>query len=578
MIAATSLLDLIVEIAAPLALVFSLMLRWAYLRAVQRSMLRPVMHGAPVDKDSSAAPAGRAAPAPAHRLEIVPASVPTRVAVRAAGRGPWIAVIVHVVAGFTYALAAIAPFVWVVGHTLAAAGQLDIGWRYLPGMLWFGLFYAWPLVIVVSLLVTLSWPTMAAVVAACAALFIGAAWLVIGGVSVAVPQPARDVAMSHSGTAPSSFGLRQVVELWCSVNGVATLVVLAFLVRPIRAIGLVVLALTVAALSGTYGMVVLLGHQQPAQWVTTVTTKLGFEGGIGGIAVLVMVLGVAAVAAGLLGYLALRGVGRLYTAQWMSERSVQVYAVWLVFALAQPPPPGMSYACLVAFAVYILVARLGLRLSGWRNGADGAPPRLLLLRVFSLGKRSASLFDAFSRLWRYTGPIQLIAGPDLANSTVEPHEFLDFLGGRLQRRFITGPATLDRRLAETSLRPDPDSRFRVFEFFCHTDTWQMVLRRLVGQSDAVLMDLRGFTRTSKGCIFELHELLDAVPLKRVLLVVDHTTDYDFLADVLQQGWIHISGDSPNRIDVGPRVRVYHVDRGGARRVSELVATVADARD
>ncbi|MGB7867531.1 MAG: hypothetical protein WBM01_04475 [Mycobacterium sp.] len=50
-----------------------------------------------------------------------------------------------------------------------------------------------------------------------------------------------------------------------------------------------------------------------------------------------------------------------------------------------------------------------------------------------------------------------------------------------------------------------------------SDTWQMVLRRLVGQSDAVLMDLRGFTRTSKGCIFELHELLDAVPLKRVPL-------------------------------------------------------------
>jgi hypothetical protein len=35
MIAATRLLDLIVEIAAPLALVFSLMLRWAYPRAVQ---------------------------------------------------------------------------------------------------------------------------------------------------------------------------------------------------------------------------------------------------------------------------------------------------------------------------------------------------------------------------------------------------------------------------------------------------------------------------------------------------------------------------------------------------------------
>jgi hypothetical protein len=287
-------------------------------------------------------------------------------------------------------------------------------------------------------------------------------------------------------------------------------------------------------------------------------------------------LGVAAVAAGLVAYIALRGIGRLYKAQWISEQSIQVYAVWLVFALAQSKPPGMPYACLAAFGVYVLVVRLGLRLFGKRNRTDGPPPRLLLLRVFSLGRRSESLFDAFSRSWRYTGPIHLIAGPDLANATVEPHEFLDFLAGRLQRRFITGPATRDQRITEISLRPDPDGRFRVFEFFCHADTWQTVLRRLVQQSDAVMMDLRGFTLTNKGCIFELHELLDTVPLDRILLVVDDTTDDGFLTDVLQQGWLHVSTDSPSRTDAHPRVRVYHLGRGRVQRTDELVATLADA--
>src|SRR6185437_14166550 len=146
--------------------------------------------------------------------------------------------------------------------------------------------------------------------------------------------------------------------------------------------------------------------------------------------------------------------------------------------------------------------------------------------------------------------------PDLATATVEPHELLDFVGGRLQRRFITGPAALDQRLAETSLRPDPDCRFRVSNFFCHADTWQMALRRLTRNSDLVLMDLRGFTSTNKGCIFELNELLDAVRLERLLLVVDHTTDEVFLTQVLQQGWVRISASSPNRTDACPRVRLY----------------------
>jgi hypothetical protein len=55
-----------------------------------------------------------------------------------------------------------------------------------------------------------------------------------------------------------------------------------------------------------------------------------------------------------------------------------------------------------------------------------------------LGKVSQRLFDALDKHWRHVGSIQMIAGPDLATTTVEPHEFLDFLRGRLARRFIDG--------------------------------------------------------------------------------------------------------------------------------------------
>ena len=487
-----------------------------------------------------------------------------------------IAVATHVVGGLIYSLAVTAAYAFVVGSMLAAHGALALGWRFAPGILLFCLFYTWPLVIVVSLLMKLSWRTMGMVVIVSAAVFVGAAWLMLGGVSVAISGPMRDIAASYGGTAPPSFGLWQIGQLWWSVNGVATLLVLAFLVRPIRAIGPVVLALAMAAVAGAIGMVYLLAGHRPGEWLALAMTKLGINSRVGVIAVLVVVLALAAIVVCFIGYLALRAVGLLYRAQRVSDQSIQVYAVWLVFALAQSPPPGMPYGCLAAFVLYVVVVRLGLRMFGNRRPAGSPVPRLLFLRVFSLGKRSEAVFDAFTRTWRYTGPVRLIAGPDLATTTVELHEFLDFLGGRLQRRFITGPAALDQRLAEISARPDPDGRFRVAELFCHADTWQMTLRRLVGDCDAVMMDLRGFTSNNAGCIFELHELLDTVPLDRVLLIVDHTTDQGFLADVLRQGWLCINPESPNRPDADPRIRLYRLDTTGSDRIAELVATVAQA--
>jgi hypothetical protein len=559
-----------IKIAAPLALVAAVALRWLYLRAVRRSMLRPVPSPAAWSDDDPPLPTHPAsADPPSRRLEIAPAPRPTRAAVRAAGRGPWVVLTIHSVAGLAYASAMTAAWVWMAIDLLGG-----IGWHAWKQMLWFCLFYVWPVVILVSLLVKLSWRTMAVVVVLCAALFIGVTWLALGGLSATVPP---DVDLPGGLIAPARVSLLQVVDTWWTMNGVATLLVLAFLVRPIRAIGPIMVALMTTAVAGVIGTVLLLTRGHSADWFASLATDLGFTGTVGAVTAVLLVLGVAAVTAGSIGYLALCGFGRLYRTQRISEQSIQVYAVWLVFALAHTPP-AMPYAGVAAFGVYVLVARLGLRLFVNRDRGEGTPTRLLLLRVFSLGRRSESLFNAFSRSWRYTGSIHLIAGPDLANATIEPHEFLDFLAGRLQRRFITGPATLHQRITEISLRPDPDGRFRVFDFFCHADTWQQVLRRLVRRSDAVMMDLRGFTSSNEGCVFELHELLDTVPLDRIMLVVDSTTDESFLADILQQGWVRVSGDSQNRTDAHPQVRVFRLDRGWLQQTDELVATLAGVND
>jgi hypothetical protein len=194
--------------------------------------------------------------------------------------------------------------------------------------------------------------------------------------------------------------------------------------------------------------------------------------------------------------------------------------------------PAWAFAWVAAFAAYKTTVRIGFARLRRRALAREKAPRLLLLRSFSIGRKSERLFEALEKHWRRVGSIQLIAGVDLAARNVEPHEFLDFISGKLARRFINGPEALERRLSELDTEPDRDLRFRVNDFFCYDDTWRMVLSRLVRESDAVLMDLRGFSRQNSGCIFEIHELVALVPLERVVFIINESTDQQLLSQTL----------------------------------------------
>jgi hypothetical protein len=228
-----------------------------------------------------------------------------------------------------------------------------------------------------------------------------------------------------------------------------------------------------------------------------------------------------------------------------------------------------------AFLAHKLVCHAGFCVLARRARLE-PPPTLLLLRVFSLGRRSERLFDALTTHWRHLGVVRLIAGPDLATTTVEPHEFLDFVSGRLARRFIDGPMALERRLSETGSRPDHDGRYRVGDFFCHDDTWHEVLTRLAAESNAVLMDLRGFSAANAGCIFELQALVNVVPLRRVVLVYDRATHRPFLDETLRQAWASLRAESPNRGNAAVPVNLLRYE-GSPMLPSLLRALCAAAR-
>jgi hypothetical protein len=244
----------------------------------------------------------------------------------------------------------------------------------------------------------------------------------------------------------------------------------------------------------------------------------------------------------------LRLVAARYGRKQTSDQGVGMSALWLTFAAVHSATFAFldarwMLAGVFVFLAFALVATRGFGLA--RRVPNARARRLLVLRVFALGRKSRRLFDGFATLWRYIGSVQLIAGPDLASSTVEPHEFLDFLRRRIGDRFLDSDQSIKRALAQLDTDPDPDGRYRITDFICRDHAWRTVFGRLAAKSDVVLMDLRGFSAVNAGCTYELGELLDVVPIERITIIINRFTDQDFLIRTLEQARAGLHASSPN---------------------------------
>ncbi|HSB80346.1 MAG TPA: hypothetical protein VLM91_16315 [Candidatus Methylomirabilis sp.] len=524
-VALTGMIPAIALIAAALTAPTSALLLWLYRRAVLRAMAQAAGGGAPSTAANATLggeprPLGISVIGPGARANM---PAPAQSAFRDVSRRLWRAALVYLLAGLAYAIVLATP--WMV---FAEGGFIP------TRFLWLLLCYSWPIVLAVSLVAATSRRER----------------LLVGGIYLAILACIGLWALVRN--AELSAGQLGFFWLWENVPG--TVLLLAFLQRRVRAVGPLVLVFMVAGVTGAFLAIGLAGSS-PALLRPIVAVGSFFGLGATTLFVLLHLIGFAAF--GILGWWGLGRIGRCYRAKRTSDQALTLDAMWLLFAVAQSIEFAFEgwawiFTGLVGFAAYKLVVRAGYSLTA--AGSSGS--MLLLLRVFSLGHRSQRLLDALSKRWLRAGSIGLIAGPDLATATVEPHEFLEFVGGRLSRQFVQGEADLERRVAEMDRRPDPDGRHRVSEFFCHADTWQMTMRRLAGECDAVLMDLRSFSPANQGCRYELEQLLAHVPLDRVVLVVDGSTDRAFLERALRDLWQLVPADSPNR-DLGqPEARLF----------------------
>ena len=443
-------------------------------------------------------------------------------------RSPWRAAAIYAVAGVCYALA----------MTIVFLSATHSGF-HLPTFLMLFWYYAWPVVVTICLVAAGTWRTRL--------------------ITVLIYFLCLVPIVVFTLVANSLIGWGQIIVLWLLTNLVALAVLLAFLNRRIRAVGPLVLTFMIIAVTGSVILPIFIS---------------------GRIYIGLFILGF--ILFGFLGWLTLRWIGNLYKQKKISEQSITIDAVWLLFGMFQSI--GLIFegerwfvASLMAFVVYKIVSWALFSVLGEATTLDRKSHSLLLLRVFSLGKRSERLFDILEMYWRYVGSIRLIAGPDLVTTTIEPHEFLDFLSGKLSRRFIDNPEMLDLRLSEMDARPDRDGQFRVNDFFCYDDTWRMVLSRLVGSSDVVLMDLRGFSSENAGCIFEINELINTVAVKRVVFIIDDTTDELFLRQVLQKSWDDMKQASPNRLSTSGLLHLFRLQgfqNGELQRILPILSTAA----
>lgn len=150
----------------------------------------------------------------------------------------------------------------------------------------------------------------------------------------------------------------------------------------------------------------------------------------------------------------------------------------------------------------------------------------------------------------------------------------------LRREFVRSRTQLAAVLDQLERKPRHiDLSFRRLEAMCHNDTWQIAVDEFAARSQALLMDLRGFSKERKGCQTEVDYLLDTVPLKQVLFLVDAGGDHALVQQMILERWEFLSPDSPNLHDPAPRVNIYvssASDEADVQGILDLLMQAAQA--
>jgi hypothetical protein len=371
------------------------------------------------------------------------------------------------------------------------------------------------------------------------------------------------------------LNIGQLLFIWLYLDLPGTILLMFFMNRRIKAVGPVMLAFMVIAVSGSFIFVDLVGNSATLlQSFVNIAHLLG----MGAITLFISFFIIGFLLFGLAGWQFLRWIAYRYQKKRISDQSISIDALWLLFGVLQSFSLVFEnwiwiFTGIIAFLVYKITLQAGFSLFFQKSENASENSGLLLLRVFSLGLRSEKLFEMISKIFLRNDNINLIAGPDLVTSRIEPHEFLNFISGRLSRQFISDETGLEQHVSDIDVQHDPDGRYRVNEFFCNADTWQLTMQSLALISDVVLMDLRSFSKNNQGCIYEIRQLINSVALDRIVFIVDYTTDLVFLEETVKKLYYQIDAKSPNYAQRDVIIRLFKLGKSGIQKIEKLLYTL-----
>ncbi len=265
----------------------------------------------------------------------------------------------------------------------------------------------------------------------------------------------------------------------------------------------------------------------------------------------------------------LDGLAAIVRRGWLSDRSLVAFTGLAMIAgvlmLAVDDPRAT-----VGLRVAIYAGWMGLTAGAyaWMLQHQPCPQtnrRLLMLRVFSKDRQAERLLDAIQSRWQLAGPVLEIAGPDLAKLNLDLTEFIHLVTFKLHDLFQPGEAPAEVLEASLDLALDHEGRFRVNEVFCFDTSWRGVVEQLMGLSDVVLLDLRGFTDQRKGTAHEVHRLAALGLLPRVVALGDTATDWSYFEHCVAQ-----HGPGP-----GLALRLDAADRDALASCLDRLVAVAD---
>jgi hypothetical protein len=232
-----------------------------------------------------------------------------------------------------------------------------------------------------------------------------------------------------------------------------------------------------------------------------------------------------------------------------------------------------ALAVVAAFVVYVVTAHVLLH-RALRHQRAWPPKRLLFLRAFGSRFRSRRLLNVLDDTWRRIGRIDLIGGVDLGIDTVDSRMLHAFLIRRPDRLVVDSSDDEVAALRELRTAFEGDGRYPINDLVCASGSWQPVVTQLATGADVVLMDMRGFTRQHHGCIFELTELIAHVPLTRLVIVIDGSTDRQALVDVAQAARQQLPEGSVNADERAALRLLTVIGRRAELRLFERLAAAA----